>query len=112
MMKRVNGIKQISCSALKQILNVDKKTDFVVIDVRPANLYNESHIPKAINLQYNDILDNPAKASNELEHLNSKQIAYVICSKGISSQAACEVLKDTSNLNFVNVVGGMNEFSS
>lgn len=42
-------------SELSEIL---KQEDVVIIDVRTENEYNESHIPRAINIPYDEIEDN------------------------------------------------------
>jgi len=48
----------ISQAELVALLEQPNQTDFIVLDVRTANEYNNGHIEGALNISHNTILDN------------------------------------------------------
>ncbi len=70
-----------------------------VIDVRIPQKYNDNHIPGAININANSLLNNPEK------YLNPSLIYYVYCQKGTSSKTLAQVLRVKGYKAF-NIIGG------
>ena len=70
-----------------------------VIDVRIPQKYNDNHIPGAININANSLLNNPEK------YLNPSLIYYVYCQKGTSSKTFAQVLRVKGYKAF-NIIGG------
>ena len=70
-----------------------------VIDVRIPQKYNDNHIPGAININANTLLNNPEK------YLNPSLTYYIYCQKGTSSRTLAQVLKVKGYKAF-NIIGG------
>ena len=85
--------KSISIDELKNLKNG------VIIDIRSNEKYNNNHITNAINIPIKDLLTNPNK------YLNSSNIYYIYCQRGVQSKKLCQILA-TNNFNVVNISGG------
>ena len=70
-----------------------------VIDIRMRQKYNDNHIPGAINVSSNELLNNPEK------FLNLNLTYYIYCQKGTSSRTLAQVLK-VKGYNVFNIIGG------
>ena len=70
-----------------------------VIDVRIPQKYNDNHIPGAININANSLLNNPEK------YLNSNLTYYIYCQKGTSSKTLAQVLR-VKGYQVFNIIGG------
>lgn len=70
-----------------------------VIDVRIPQKYNDNHIPGAININANSLLNNPEK------YLNPNLTYYIYCQKGTSSKTLAQVLRVKGYKAF-NIIGG------
>ena len=70
-----------------------------VIDVRIPQKYNDNHIPGAININANSLLNNPEK------YLNPSLIYYVYCQKGTSSKTLTQILR-VKGYKVFNIIGG------
>ena len=70
-----------------------------VIDVRIPQKYNDNHIPGAININANSLLNNPEK------YLNPNLTYYIYCQKGTSSKTLAQVLK-VKGYQVFNIIGG------
>lgn len=62
-----------------------KAKDYIIIDVRTKEEYEESHIKNAINIPYNEI----DKDSN----IDKDKIIFVYCRSGVRSKTAYDTLK-------------------
>ena len=51
----VDRIRKLKPSALKDILNKDKKGQFLLLDVRQSCQYESGHIPKAMLVPLNEL---------------------------------------------------------
>ena len=58
----------------------------ILIDVRSKEEYNKRHINGSINIPYNELIFNHSKYLNKNEHY------YLICSGGIKSKKATNIL--------------------
>ena len=68
----------------------------ILIDVRNKDDYNKKHINGSINIPYNELIFNHSK------YLDKSKKYYVICSGGIKSKKAANILSvygyDVSNV--------------
>lgn len=73
-----------------------------VIDVRPADLYNDGHVPGAEHMPLSEIEDN-------LNNLDKDQHYYTICHDGKGAKKAAELLDD-NGFNVTRVIQGTPEY--
>lgn len=84
----------ISMEEAKEVFKRDGS--YIIVDVRRADEYAEGHIPRAINIANEDIMD------QDPEELPDKdQLIYVYCRSGRRSQEAAAKL---AALGYTNVV--------
>lgn len=76
---------KISCSDIDIIKTYD---DYMIIDVRTPDEYNESHLDKAINIEYQNIV-----SVLEEKHISKDTPIIVYCRSGGRSGQAFESLK-------------------
>ena len=67
----------------KEIMN---DNEYIIIDVRTAEEYTESHVKDSINIPYDDIDENT--------ELDKDKILFVYCKSGARSNVAYQKLKD------------------
>lgn len=84
----------ISQEEAKRIM--DEETDYVILDVRTADEYNESHIEGAVLIPYDEI---PAKAESILKDKEQKILVY--CRSGNRSKKGSASL---AKLGYTNVL--------
>lgn len=102
------GMKEITVSELKQILDSDAE-DYLLIDVRNPNEYEIAKIPGAVLIPLPDI-ENGTGVQQVKELLNGhKLIAH--CKLGGRSAKALGILKEQAGINGINVVGGITAWS-
>jgi len=70
-----------------------------IIDVRIPQKYNDNHIPGAININANSLLNSPEK------YLNPSLTYYIYCQKGTSSKTLAQVLR-VKGYQVFNIIGG------
>ncbi len=83
---------------------MEEETGYIILDVRTAQEYEETHIPDAINIP-NESID-----SEDIPELPDKnQLILVYCRSGNRSKQASEKL---ANLGYTNIVefGGINDW--
>ena len=85
--------KSITMEEAKEIFK--EKGNYIIVDVRRPDEYNEGHIPNAINIA-NETID---KEPKELK--DKGQSIYVYCRTGRRSKEASEKLV---NLGYANVI--------
>ena len=102
--KTVIGISQTASPQMISFEKMEKENDYVILDVRTKNEYDQGHIPNAL-LVPNENID-----SSIVEKLPSKdQTIYVYCRSGNrSKQAANKLLK----MGYTDVIdiGGINDW--
>ena len=87
-------IKYVSMDEIVQIMNENE--DYIILDVRTIEEYNEGHIPNAI------CIPNETIGSNEINELSNKeQLILIYCRSGNRSKQAAKKLK---NLGYTNLV--------
>ena len=83
---------QITPEAAKAIM--DSEADCIILDVREQDEYDEGHIPGAIVISHDEILE---KAESVLTDKN--QLILVYCRSGRRSKIAAEALVDLDYTN-------------
>ena len=80
------------------------ETDYIILDVRTEEEYNEGHIPNAILIPNTEIRERA-----ELELTDQDQLILVYCRSGNRSKLAAAILVE---LGYTNVVefGGINSW--
>ena len=79
----------IGCKSQKKLTKLEEiinKNNYVIIDVRTKEEYEESHIKGAINIPYDQI--------DEKTKLDKKKDILVYCKSGVRSNKAYNTLKD------------------
>lgn len=80
-----------------------KMSNINLIDIRDEYKFNKSHIPGAINIPSNYLINNPSK------YLDKNKTYYLYCDSGVMSN---KISKELNYLgyNTKNVVGGYNYY--
>ena len=96
------GYLQIDAEQAKTLM--DTETDYIILDVRTEEEYNEGHIPNAILIPNTEIRE---RAERELT--DQDQLILVYCRSGNRSKLAAAILVE---LGYTNVVefGGINSW--
>ena len=76
-----------------------KNINGIIIDIRNNNIYNQSHIPNAINIPAEKLIVEPEK------NLNKNENYYIYCQKGITSNKICRIL-NIKGYKTININGG------
>ncbi len=96
-----------------QNVNIDQMTRLVnqqnaqVVDVRPADVFQQGHIVNAINMPLDDINSGKAKT----DKLKKKPVV-VYCQSGRTSMAASQKLSAAGMESVFNLQGGINAWIS
>ena len=85
---------------VEEFLKIDNPN---VINIRMPQKYNENHIPRALNINSYDLMNNPEK------YLNPSLIYYIYCQKGTSSKTLAQVLR-VKGYQVFNIIGGYEEW--
>ena len=97
------GYKQISTDEAIEIM--DSEDEYVILDVRTVEEFQEKHIPGAINVPNEEI------GTESIEELPDKeQLILVYCRSGNRSKQASEKLVDLGYTNIVEF-GGINDWT-
>lgn len=84
---------------------MEEESNYVILDVRTEEEYNEEHIPNAINIP------NETIGTEEIAELPDKeQLIFVYCRSGNRSKRASQKLADLGYLNIVEF-GGINDWT-
>ena len=80
-----------------------KLKDPIIIDIRSIEKYNDNHIPKSINIDYNLLINNPNK------YLNMNNNYYIYCQRGITSKKVTQILR-SFGYNVFSIIGGYEQY--
>ena len=97
-----NSYRQIGMQEAIEMM--DSERDYIILDVRTVEEFNERHIPGALNIPNEEI------GTEEIPQLPDKeQLILVYCRSGNRSKQASEKLV---NLGYTNIVefGGINDW--
>ena len=92
--KEESVIKYVSMDEIVQIMN--ENSNYIILDVRTMQEYNEGHIPNAICIPNETISEN---IINKLP--NKEQLILIYCRSGNRSKQAAQKLK---NLGYTNLI--------
>jgi rhodanese-related sulfurtransferase len=96
------GYEQISGEQAKHLM--DTETDFIIVDARTIEEFNDGHIEGAILIPEYEIGE---RAEKELP--NKEQLILVYCRSGRRSKIAAQALADLGYTN-VKEFGGINDW--
>ena len=88
---------------MDSLLEILKYKKINLIDIRSNEKYNDSHIPGAVNIPSNYLINNPNK------YLNKDEEYYLYCDFGNTSSNISNIL-NYAGYNTKNVVGGYNYY--
>lgn len=98
-----NSFRQVSMNEAVSIM--EEETDYVILDVRTQEEFQEEHIPNAINIP------NEAIGSEEIRELPDKdQLILVYCRSGNRSKQASQKLAELGYTSIVEF-GGINDWT-
>ena len=98
----VDGYQQISQIKAKEL--IDTKDNYIILDVRTKEEFNDKHIENAILIPYDEIEDR----TDELPDKN--QLILVYCRSGNRSKTAAKTLAELGYTN-VKEFGGINNWA-
>lgn len=97
--KKEGHVDYISAIEAKQLM--DSSEDYIILDTRTQEEYNESHIPDAILIPYDKIEENAKEMLPDKDSL-----IFVYCRTGRRSKIAAESLRELGYTN-VKEFGGI-----
>ena len=85
---------------------LDDEEDFIILDVRTSEEFNEKRLPNSINIDFY----NPQNFILELEKLDKNKSYYVYCRTGARSATTCDLMKGMGITKTYNLLGGISEW--
>ena len=82
---------------------LESEKDFLIIDVRTPEEYEDLRIPNSINIDFY----NPKNFILELEKLDKNKSYYVYCRTGSRSATTCDLMKEMGFAKTYNLLGGI-----
>jgi glyoxylase-like metal-dependent hydrolase (beta-lactamase superfamily II) len=83
----------------------------LVLDIRHEEEYTDWHIPGSLNIDvYDELTENPDQAKGALSKLPTDKTIVTVCTAGVVSQTAADVLRDMG-YDAVTLTDGMNGWS-
>lgn len=76
-----------------------KNEDLLIIDTRAQKSYEKLHVPNAINIPLGEL-------RSQSSQLDKEKLTIVYCNKGVTGNAAQNILKNEGFLNVYNLSGG------
>lgn len=98
-----NKIPQLSAHDLNEIIKNNE--DFILVDVRTVDEYNDGHIDKAINIPIADLRE-------RYKELDPEKKTVLICGSGQRSSMGCSILQQHNFKKIYNVSGGMTGYKA
>ncbi|WP_430503544.1 MBL fold metallo-hydrolase [Haloparvum sp. PAK95] len=103
-------MQELPPDALSEQLQGDDD-DPLVLDIRHQEDFEEWHIPGSINVDvYDELVDDPKQASEALSELPRDEQIVTVCTAGVVSQTATELLEE-QGYDAVTLADGMNGWS-
>lgn len=97
-----NGYQRITMEEAREIFeaNAEEEHDYVIVDVRTVEEYNEGHIPGSI------CIPNELISDEEIAELPDKeQVIYIYCRSGNRSKQSSQKLVDKGYTNIIEFGG-------
>lgn len=91
--------KDITAAQLKQRMDDESDSGYIILDVRGKNLYDAGHIPSAINIPLNEL-------GYRMYSLDKTKDIIVYCQTGVRCRVACMILINGGFKDIYNMVGG------
>jgi len=100
-----NGVtyKDITTVQLKQRMDDESDTNYVILDVREEGLYDAGHIPAAVNIPLKEL-------GYRMYSLDKTKDIIVYCQTGTRCRVACMILINGGFKDVYNLVGGMQQW--
>lgn len=92
--------KQITMDKAKKIFESDADDSYIILDVRRADEFAQGHIPGAINVANESIVEEACKRLPD-----KHQLIYVYCRSGNRSKQAADKLAVLGYTNIVEIGG-------
>ncbi|HVX52584.1 MAG TPA: MBL fold metallo-hydrolase [Chitinophagaceae bacterium] len=90
---------QVTCVSADELVNICKRQEVKLLDVRKQSEYNSQHVTFAENLPLDYINDN-------MQQIDRNKTYYVHCASGYRSVIFTSILKSRGYDNLINVQGG------
>lgn len=88
--------ENVTCKQAMKLIQIHSQdSNFVILDVRTPEEYNNGHIEKALNIDYNSV-----DFQDKIKELDKKKTYLVYCRTGGRSAKSIAIMK---NLNFNNL---------
>lgn len=101
---------EIAPDKLSERLEADDE-DFLVLDIRHEEEYDDWHIPTSTNIDvYDELTDDPYAAKEALEELPEETEIVTVCAVGVASQIATDILLEMG-YDATTLTDGMNGWS-
>ncbi len=96
-------MKNITVKELKE--KIDNKENFILLDVRYIDEYDQGNIKKSILIPYDEL-------EERYEEINAKKDSTIIvyCRSGKRSKKAAKILDKLGYTHVINVLGGIAEW--
>ena len=76
--------------------------DFIIVDVRTPKEYEETHIPRAVNIDFRS-----TDLRKEIDRLDRKKTYLLYCRTGVRSAQAMETMREMGFRNVAHIAGGI-----
>lgn len=96
-----NGRQLITAESLNELINSNQK--YVLIDARVAPQYEKDHVDTAKNIPHD-------KLRNSIDNLDHDAVAITYCNKGVTGNAAQNILLNHGFKEVYNLSGGHKQF--
>jgi len=93
--------------AMKLISDNKENKNFIILDVRTPDEFNEEHIAKALNIDFHS-----EKFIDDLKNLDKTKKILIYCRSGNRSGKALKIMKDLAFQEVYNVEGGTVKWKS
>lgn len=98
--------QEVSSDELEEIVEGNSDEDFVILDVRTSQEFDQGHIPNAIQVDFY----NP-HFRDEIARLDKERTYYVVCRSGARSGKTCSMMSEMGFEQVYNLEGGMLRWS-
>ena len=85
---------------------LENDSDAIILDVRTAEEFEASRIPKSVNIDFY----NPEIFMQGIGKLNKGKSYYIYCRTGVRSANSCHLMKELGFAKTYNLIGGIVEW--
>lgn len=86
-----------------EFLNIERKTNLIILDVRTEEEFKSGRIPNSINI---DVL-NTSSFIKKISELDKNKEVIVYCKSGVRSKKAASILSEKGFKKVLNLLGGI-----